>query len=461
MFSRSPLCALLLLCPGLVWAAYLPRLKVSEDRRSLVTTEGKPFFYLGDTAWELFHRLNREDAKHYLEDRARKGFTVIQAVALAEFHGLTEPNPYGHLPLENGDPAKPVDAYFQHLDWVIDQAAELGMRVALLPTWGDKVNKKWGQGPEIFTPENARFFGEWIGRRYRDKPIIWVMGGDRPVETEQHRLIFRAMAEGVRAGDGGAHLITYHPQGRKSSAQFVHDEPWLDFNQLQSGHGSKNFANYRMLAADYAKQPVKPCMDAEPCYEDHPVREKGSQEWFDEWDVRKACYWGLFSGAMGHTYGAHSIWQMWDGRAKPCADPRHTWKDGLQLLGSTQVGHARRLVLSRPWLTRVPDQTLLASPEKEGAEHLQATRDQAGTYAMIYSPRGTAFSVDLSKFKAANFRAWWWDPRTGFAQSAGEVKNTGTVEFKPPRTGDSLDWVLVLDDPAQGYPEPGTKELGR
>jgi len=39
----------------------LPRLKVFDNpkhpnnRRYIVTETGEPFFYLGDTAWELFH----------------------------------------------------------------------------------------------------------------------------------------------------------------------------------------------------------------------------------------------------------------------------------------------------------------------------------------------------------------------------------------------------------------------
>ncbi len=48
------------------------RLKVSDNRRFLVHSDGKPFFYLGDTAWELFHRLDREQATRYLEDRAKR-----------------------------------------------------------------------------------------------------------------------------------------------------------------------------------------------------------------------------------------------------------------------------------------------------------------------------------------------------------------------------------------------------
>src|SRR5262245_2103933 len=108
--------------------AAMPRLKVSDNKHFLVTEHGKPFFWLGDTAWELFHRLNREEAGRYLENRARKGFTVIQAVALAELDGLNDPNPYGHRPLLNNDPAKPDvrdganNDYWDHVDYVVDKA---------------------------------------------------------------------------------------------------------------------------------------------------------------------------------------------------------------------------------------------------------------------------------------------------------------------------------------------------
>ena len=36
-------------------------LKVAENKRFIVHADGTPFFYLGDTAWELFHRLSREE----------------------------------------------------------------------------------------------------------------------------------------------------------------------------------------------------------------------------------------------------------------------------------------------------------------------------------------------------------------------------------------------------------------
>ena len=117
-------------------AAAMPRLKVSDNRRFLVYGDGRPFFYLGDTAWELFHRLTREEADRYLADRAGKAFTVIQAVAIAEFDGLTEPNAYGHLPLSDLDPARPDAAYWEHVDYVVRRANEMGLIIGFLPTWG-------------------------------------------------------------------------------------------------------------------------------------------------------------------------------------------------------------------------------------------------------------------------------------------------------------------------------------
>ena len=119
-----------------------PRLKVSDNKRFLVYEDGRPFFYLGDTAWELFHRLNREEASRYLEHRAKNGFTVIQAVALAEIDGHTVPNPYGHLPLLDLDPAKPdvkdgpANDYWDQVDYIVNKAETLGLFIGFLPTWG-------------------------------------------------------------------------------------------------------------------------------------------------------------------------------------------------------------------------------------------------------------------------------------------------------------------------------------
>src|SRR5690554_3727011 len=163
-------------------------LKIHPNNRYLMFEDGTPFFYLGDTAWELFHRLNKEETERYLENRREKGFTVIQAVVLAEIDGLNTPNAEGEVPLIKNDPTKINEAYFKHVDWVIKKAEEKGMYIGLLPTWGDKWNIKWGVGPVVFTPENASAFGEILGKRYKtSKNIIWILGGDRNIDEDIHR----------------------------------------------------------------------------------------------------------------------------------------------------------------------------------------------------------------------------------------------------------------------------------
>ena len=238
-------------------------LKVSENKRFLVHEDGTPFFYLGDTAWELFHRLSRNEAKKYLENRRQKGFTVIQAVVLAEMDGLNTPNAYGDKPLIDNDPARPNAKYFNHVDYIVSQAESRGIYIGMLPTWGDKVTKAWGKGPVIFNKDNAVLYGRFLGKRYRKRPnIIWILGGDRVADGSED--IWRAMAVGIRQGGRGKHLMTYHPQGGRTSAQWFHEDAWLDFNMLQSGHSAFNLPNYEKVTADYNRKPVKPCLDGEP-----------------------------------------------------------------------------------------------------------------------------------------------------------------------------------------------------
>ncbi|HET6406850.1 MAG TPA: putative collagen-binding domain-containing protein, partial [Chthoniobacteraceae bacterium] len=160
----------------------------------------------------------------------------------------------------------------------------------------------------------------------------------------------------------------------------------------------------------------------------------------------------------GHTYGTHSVWSMWDGKGKKLADQRTPWREAIELPGSAQVGHARRLIESRPPAGRIPDQSLLADHLGHGAEHCQAIRGADGSWAMIYSASGKPFTIALEKLTGKLLKPWWWDPRKGDAK-AGEVfeNKREPQEFLPPESGDNQDWVLVLDDAAKEYPAPGRR----
>lgn len=435
------------------------QLRVSENRRYLQTEDGKPFFWLGDTAWELFHRLNREDAEKYLRNRAEKGFTVIQAVALAELDGLHDPNPYGEIPLENDDPTKPRDAYFQHVDFIIEKAGELGLYIGLLPTWGDKVYRdRWGTGPEIFNTENAKVYGAWLGNRYKNhKNIIWILGGDRNPRNDNDVAIWRAMAEGITEAVGGDDnaLMTFHPQPTDmkhgGSAKWFHQDKWLDFNMFQTGHCRENNVWDRIQVA-YDMKPVKPVIDGEALYEDHPVcfnaADLGTSS---AYDVRKHAYLDVFAGAFGHTYGCHDIWQMYTPNRKSVNGPNYYWYDALDLPGASQMKYLRRLIESRPMFDRVPDQSIIDNA-RGSSDRIQATRGK--DYIFVYSSQGMSFKVNPGKVTGKELIATWYNPRNGESKDGGKFDNKEVREFTPPSTGYGHDWVLMLDDASKHYPLP-------
>jgi hypothetical protein len=447
--------------------AQLPRLKVSDNKHFLITEEGKPFFWLGDTGWELFHRLNKNDAEMYFKKRSEQGFTVIQAVVLAELNGLHTPNANGDLPLINDDPAKPNEAYFKYVDTLIDLAAKYNLYIALLPTWGDKVFKNsWGVGPEIFNETNGYAYAKCIGARYKDRTnIIWVVGGDRSPRDNSHDVaIWRAMAKGIVDGVGNADnaLMTFHPQpdGTSSSSQWFQQDSWLDVNMLQTGH-CRDTPVWEMISDDYNKTPTKPVVNGENIYEEMPVCFKPKELGYaSAYDVRKGAYLSVFAGAFGHTYGCGPV--IWFSEKKDNLFAAfHTWREALDLNGANEMKYLRALLSSRPMLDRVPDQSIIVSEGTCAAERIQATRGK--DYAFIYSSYGQKIMVKKNKISGDKLNANWYDPRTGKTISIGVYENNGDLNFTPPLPNASPvpsqkeDWVLILDDASKNYAMPVIK----
>jgi hypothetical protein len=448
----------------------LPRISVSSNHRYLVKEDGGMFFYLGDTAWELFHRLNREEAVRYLDTRAAQGYTVVQAVALSELDGITVPNAYGDLPLIDRDPTKPDVTsgsspknaqqydYWDHVDYIVEEANRRGIYVGLLPTWGRWVVKRKDTDETIFTPASAQAYGEFLGKRFRNKGVIWILGGDRKADGVEP--IWRAMAKGIAIGVSGREdydrvLITLHPNGGGTSSAWFHNDEWLDFNMRQDGHNIPGMSKtWEKIAHDYALEPAKPVIDGEPLYEDHPLNFNAKVNGYSfDAHVRQYLYWDLFSGACGHTYGNHAVWQMYAPGRKPVNGPLMYWYEAIQRPGATQMQYARRLLESRSPLSRVPDQTLVADA-LEGADHIAATRGDG--YAFIYSAQGRPFTLNLGKISGTRVKCSWFNPRSGDSQLADQFENSGTRMMTPPSQGFGSDWVLIVDDATLSTPRNPT-----
>lgn len=291
-------------------------------------------------------------------------------------------------------------------------------------------------------------------------------------------MIYDALAKGITdgaGGDAGKVLMSYHPPSTVvSTGAFYHDKPWMDFNLFQSGH-REVWLSYQNAAEDYARTPVKPTLESEPNYENHPIRHKMENGVFNAWHVRSRAYWSVFAGGAGFTYGGNGIWQM-DKAGQPPFQATHanlSWDKAIDLPGAAQMKHLRRLVESRPFLSRVPDDSsVLVSPEGEKAERVQVTRGQDRGWAMYYVTSGQSLTPNLLDLKGPKINAWWFNPRDGQTYDAsgkptdrpfGQFDNTmKNLVFDPPgeagEPGEGNDWVLALDQATRNYPPPGKTE---
>jgi hypothetical protein len=432
-----------------------PNLIVHPYGRYLFRPNGQPFFYLADTCWELFHRATLEDAQRYLDDRAAKGFTVVQATMISEMDGLDDPNRQGQVPFLDRDPSRPNPAYFELVEQMITMANQRGLVVGALPAWGDRFHSPGDPSQEVFTPDNARRYGRYLGQRFRDHDLVWILGGGRDPQDDTDRAIVIALAQGLQEGDLGRHLITYHPRRGSSSGDFFHRQPWLAFNMYQTGHEAPNMPESSFMAEEIERNPAKPALDGEAAYEDHPYNWDPSRPRFSPYFVRKLAYQALTAGAAGHAYGHNSVWQMWERGRTPWSEVSTGWQTALDAPGARQVGALRKLVDARPFERLLPDSKLIVGRSEDDVESAALADD--GSFAFIYSPIGRPVTIDLSRFRSTAVVATLWDPRTGTAQSLGRFPTQGPQVFSFGVTdpGRDRDHLLLLDAEDAGFPAPG------
>ncbi|HPR31197.1 MAG TPA: glycoside hydrolase family 140 protein [Prolixibacteraceae bacterium] len=435
----------------------LPLLRVSENHRYLETENGDPFFWLGDTGWLLFSKLNREEADIYLSDRKEKGFNVIQVMVL---HELEVKNPYGDFALVNKNVAEPLTTegcnysdtleydFWDHVDYIIDLAAEKGIFMALVPVWGSNV--KSGH----VSVEQAEVYAKWLANRYRDRSnIIWLNGGD--IKGEDSINVWKTIGETINSVDQN-HLITFHPRGRYSSSTWFHNENWLDFNMFQSGHRRYdqddtewNYGedNWRHVAHDLSMSPPKPTIDGEPSYEGIPQGlHDTTQPYWNDADARRYAYWSVFAGAFGHTYGHSAIMQFYRPEDNEAAyGARIYWTEAKDAPGAAQMRYLKELMLSHSYADRIPDQSIIAGETGEKYNRLIAT--QGENFALIYAFSGGEIPVAMENVKGEKIKASWFNPQTGEKTEIGTVENTGGIRlFSCP--GEKIpgnDWVLILE----------------
>ncbi len=430
--------------------------------------DGRPFFYLADTSWKLLTQPTETEAETYLRIRRDQGFTVVMPVLATERARGEE---HERSAFVDDDPSRPNEAYFAKADRIIGRANELGLWVALLPTWGSYVGGGANDRPVLDEPA-ARRYGEYVGRRYRNHNVIWVNGGDRKVADDHLKAVWRALAAGLRAGDGGGHVMTFHPPGIQNggtSSRWFHEDPWLDFNMLQTGvrfWDEDLCANWYL--PEYNRRPTKPFLDGETRYENshrnfsmpRPTGPKATA-----YHVRQAAYYAMLCGALGHTYGCRDVWSFYVPSEHPptrCVDTY--WLEAIRFPGAQQLIHWRRLFEAYPWYRLAPDTPsadqsatpgggqgggrLVTHGAGDGSANIRtpgAIADDA-SFALVYLPLPMPLWVDLGLVQGARqaVDALWFDPRTGQERLIQRYHERATVRFFPPGGETEPDWVLVL-----------------
>lgn len=445
--------------------------RASANGRYLENATGKPFLLHGDTAWSLIVQLTKEEAEEYLENRRRKGFnSIIVELIEYKFAENAPANKYGDAPFTTpGDFSTPNEAYFAHADWVIQKAMEKGILVVLNPCYiGYSSNFKtsregWTKAILANGPEKCRYYGRYLGERYKDYPnIIWQAGGDTTIpagsDLEENWL---ELLRGVKE-----HAPDHHWTAHWYRFTTAVDQPtFAPHMTVDNAYGGNR--TYIQTLRAYNRASPKPIFLNEAYYEDDRlVPGAGTPQ-----IMRAQAYWTLLSGASGHHFGSYHIWGF---GAVVIGGQRFDWRTGMESQGSQEMVHVKRLFEARRWYDLVPDQdhTVVTSgygtfgkdDRTPGGDYVTAARTSDGRLVIAYVPStGTeprTIAVNMARLSGPA-HARWYNPTSGRYTdiAASPLANIGDGAFTTPGDNDTgtNDWVLVLET-AISRPSPAGGE---
>jgi len=411
-------------------------LRVSPTSRYLMDRHGTPFLLHGDTAWSIIVSTTRDEARRYLDDRQRRGFSAIIVNLVEQCFSPDPPRTRAGLApfVPAGALDSPNDEYFDHAAWVIKEAADRDLLVMLAPAylgyrdpqWEDYRRHREGWYEEVLAGgvDACEAYGRYLGRRFRDAAnILWVMSGDRcPGDARPH---VRAMVAGLQAEDMPGRLYTAHVNPECRAVEEYPDDPWLTVTQTYSYS-----IVHRKLMDDFNQTPPRPNVLFESTYENNfnasPVQ------------IRRQAYWAMLSGACGQFFGNTPLWIFSAG-----------WEDQLSSPGSEAMGHLRALLDPIRWWDLVPDNdhglVVDGIGEFTGLDYCAAAMTRDGTLALAYMPTPRSITLDMTRLADGRLRMRWFDPVTGEFSPPMPHQAAGRWSFTPPWDHDAV--LMIEVDP--------------
>ena len=427
-------------------------LKISADQRHLVDQNDVSFLIVGDAAWSLIAQLDKADVDAYLADRQSRGFNTIIVNLIEHHYAANAPADfYGDLPftsqLNDGvhwDMTTPNPAYFEHADWVINQAAEYGMLVILAPDYMgyDCGEEGWCSDMIANGATRMETYGAYVGNRYKNFPnVLWINAID--MNTANYKgatAALQAMVTGLTANDPN-HLNTFdctggggaNPLSPATTGYDCYDWRWLDVNLAYYNTGCTSYSSIVKHGYSQVAMPLY--------YNEGQYEGEGAQQ--QCLDIQ--AYNSVLGGAFGSVFGNNPIWCFNGGCAPPAKQVSGTWQDALGLQGSINQANFGAFFKSIPWDKLVPDYSHSVLTSGYGtltdSSYVGCARTSDGRYIVAYLPTRTTVTIDMSQISSSSLTASWFNPSTAAYTSIGTFSNTGTQDFTPPESG---DWVLLL-----------------
>jgi hypothetical protein len=413
---------------------------VSSNGRHLQHLDGTLFFWLADTAWTGPALSARDDWDTYLDDRAKKHFSAVQFNTLCPWRAAPA-DADGKTAFTGERLVRINPDYFRRLDARIDAINARGLVAAPVLIWANKADDPGNALPEADIVKLLRY----QVARYGAHHVLWILAGDNDYKGAKGEK-WRRVGAAVFGDNRHPAPVASHPTGMNWPWADWRDEGWLTVLGYQSGHGDSpetlRWLHSGPPADGWHKAPARPVLNLEPPYEDHLAYQ--SRKPHGAYNVRRAVYWSLLSTpTAGVSYGAHGVWSW---QTRPGEEPRDhkgtgaakTWREAMDLPGSTHMKHAADLFASLEWWRLRPYQDLLAGQPggDDPAKHVAAASADDGDLAVLYLPVGGEVRLKADRL-TEGLKAEWFDPRTGKRKDA----KGDAGKYRAP---DEQDWVLVF-----------------
>jgi hypothetical protein len=415
----------------------------SDERngRYFTYTDGTPVLWIADTWWDWTNRrITFESFKNLVDTRASQGYNIGQLFFAG--NGWGRESSLLDQTFQNPDLEQ-----IRKVEKMIVYANSRGITVWIHPWWTrQNMNKNIGA-------ENIRRWWRYVIHRLHPYNVIWVLSGEYNMNNYGGFPLsfWNELGTLVKSEDPYDRILGAHPTPpmwdggaeapQWSTAEAVHEQQWLDYNQSQCGHARWcNELIPWIVTNAYAKNPAKPVVVTEPWYEfieGNPTAR----------DIRYAAWSSVMTGAAGHTYGGGHIW-----RAHLPERPtgKGSWPldtgfivNTMLYPGAISVGFMGQYLRKLEWWKLEPHPELV----RENPSHFCLAIP--GKEYLFYLRYGGSVKIDLSAFPVTSeFTFVWTDLVNSSESKSGVVSGGKMVEIKCPEDYPGFenfkDWILHL-----------------